>query len=200
MSPLAQSDGHDAPGVVDELVPRLAAVVDEIVVGFEDAVREPVVAHELPDVLDRVEFGAFRRQSDDGDVGGNDQPLRHMPSGLIDEQDGVGSRRDRLGNLRKVQVHRLGVAERQDQGHALAVLRTDRAEDVGGGGTLVAGRSWSGAAFGPPPGDLVLLADARLILEPDFYLAAVNALLARDRVQACGEAFLKSSMAPSAWA
>jgi hypothetical protein len=33
--PLAQSDGHDSPGLIDELVPSLAAVVDEIVVGFK---------------------------------------------------------------------------------------------------------------------------------------------------------------------
>src|SRR5436190_1106477 len=39
--PMAQSDGHDAPGLIDELVPRHTAVVDEIVVRFEDAVRQP---------------------------------------------------------------------------------------------------------------------------------------------------------------
>ena len=55
MRPLAQSDGHDAPGLIDELVPSVTAMVDEIVVGFEDAVREPVVAHELPDIFDRIE-------------------------------------------------------------------------------------------------------------------------------------------------
>ena len=76
MRPLAQSDGHDAPRLVDELVPCLAAVIDEIVVGFEDTVGEPVVAHELPDVLDRVEFGAFRRHGDNGDVGRHDQARR----------------------------------------------------------------------------------------------------------------------------
>ena len=54
MRPLAQSDGHDAPRLVDELVPCLTAMADEIIVGFEDAVGEPVVVHELPDVLDRV--------------------------------------------------------------------------------------------------------------------------------------------------
>ena len=54
MRPLAQSEGHDPPRLVDELVPCLAAMVDEIVVGFEDAVGEPVGAHELPDVLDLV--------------------------------------------------------------------------------------------------------------------------------------------------
>ena len=76
MRPLAQSDGHDAPGLIDELVPSLAAMVDEIVVGFEDAVREPVIAHKLPDVLDRVELGAFWRQSDNGDVGWHDKARR----------------------------------------------------------------------------------------------------------------------------
>jgi hypothetical protein len=31
-------------------------VVDDVVIGCEDAVRQPVVAHELPDILDRVEL------------------------------------------------------------------------------------------------------------------------------------------------
>ena len=61
MRPLAQSDGRDAPSLIDERVPHLAAVADEIVIGFVDAAGEPIVAHALPDVLDRVEFGAFRR-------------------------------------------------------------------------------------------------------------------------------------------
>ena len=62
MSPLTQTDGHDAPGLVDQAVPGVAAVVEDILVGCEDAVRQPVVAHELPHVLDRVELGALGRQ------------------------------------------------------------------------------------------------------------------------------------------
>lgn len=46
---MAQTDGHDAPWLIDKLVPCLAAMVDEIVIGFEDTVGEPVVAHKLPD-------------------------------------------------------------------------------------------------------------------------------------------------------
>ena len=57
---MAQSDGHDAPGLIDELVQRHTAVVDEIVVRFEDTVRQPVVTQELPDVFDRIELGTFR--------------------------------------------------------------------------------------------------------------------------------------------
>ena len=48
------ADGHDCVGLVDEPVPSLAAEGDDLVIGLEDPVREPVVAHELPDVLDRV--------------------------------------------------------------------------------------------------------------------------------------------------
>jgi hypothetical protein len=49
----------------------MAAVIDDIVVGFEDAVRKPVVAHILPDFFDWIEFRAFRRRRDNGDVGRN---------------------------------------------------------------------------------------------------------------------------------
>jgi hypothetical protein len=57
MSPNSESNRHDPPRLVDKLVPSEAAMVDDVVVGFEDAVREPVVTHELPDVFDRVQFG-----------------------------------------------------------------------------------------------------------------------------------------------
>ena len=71
MRPLAQSDGHDLPGSVDKGIPGVTAMIGDIVVGFEDTVREPVVAHVLPDIFDRIEFRAFRRQRDNGDIGGN---------------------------------------------------------------------------------------------------------------------------------
>ena len=56
MGPIAHSDGHDAPGLIDEFVPCLAAVIDDIVVGFEDTIGYPIVAHELPDVFGRIEL------------------------------------------------------------------------------------------------------------------------------------------------
>ncbi len=54
MSPLPETDGHDFPGFVDEVVPRFAAVGDDVFMRCEDSVGEPVVAHELPGVLHRV--------------------------------------------------------------------------------------------------------------------------------------------------
>lgn len=119
-----------------------------------------------------------------------------MPAGLIDQEDGVGTRLDDLGDLHKVQVHRLGVAGWQDQGGALALLWTDRTEDIGGGRALITGRTGTRAALRPAAGNLVLLTDTRLVREPDFYLVAVERFLTGDCIQAGGETFLKSSITP----
>jgi hypothetical protein len=56
---MAQSDGHNPPRLVDELVPCLAAVVDEIIVGFEDAIGEPIVAHECQTFSTGLSSGHF---------------------------------------------------------------------------------------------------------------------------------------------
>jgi len=104
MCPLAQIDGHDAPRLIDEAVPGEAAVVDDVIVGFEDAVRQPVVTHELPYILDRAQLGAAWRQRHKGDVVGHDQFSRTMPSRLIKQQDSVCARRDVEGDF--FQMHR----------------------------------------------------------------------------------------------
>lgn len=85
------SDGHDRPRLIDELVPGVATVVEDVVVGFEDPIGQPVVAHELPDVLDRVELGTFRRKRQDGDVGRDDQVVGEMPPCLIHDEQSVGA-------------------------------------------------------------------------------------------------------------
>ena len=55
-------------------------------------------------------------------------------------------------------------------------------------------------ALRPAASDLVLLADASFVLEPNLYCLDVDRLLTRDFIQARGEVFLKSSITPSAWA
>jgi len=58
MGPIPQSDGHDPPGLVDDPVPGVAAVFDDVVLVLEDPVGEVVVAQELPEVFDRVQLRA----------------------------------------------------------------------------------------------------------------------------------------------
>ena len=81
MGPSAAADCDDVPRLIDELVPGIAAVVDDVVVGCEDAVSEPVVAHELPDVFNPVQFGASRRQSDDAELVGYELQIPRAATG-----------------------------------------------------------------------------------------------------------------------
>jgi hypothetical protein len=55
-------------------------MVDDVVVGREDVVGEPVVAHELSDVVDRVQLGTFGRQRDDADIAGHLEFVGGVPS------------------------------------------------------------------------------------------------------------------------
>ena len=50
MRPVAQSDGHDEPGLIGELVPRFAAVVEDVAVGGEDAVVQIAVNEHVADI------------------------------------------------------------------------------------------------------------------------------------------------------
>ena len=58
---MAVSYGHDTRGLFDQLVPGIAALIDDLIIGFDDAVGKPVVAHELPDIFDWIEFWTFGR-------------------------------------------------------------------------------------------------------------------------------------------
>ena len=82
MSPIAEAERHDPPGLGYELVPGMAAVIDEVVVAAEDAIGDPVLSEELPNVLLGVELGAFRRQRNDADVGGHRELRGGVPPRL----------------------------------------------------------------------------------------------------------------------
>ena len=123
-----------------------------------------------------------------------------MPAGPVEQERRMTSGGDVGRDRREVQVHRRGVALGQDEPSRLALLGTDGAEDIGRSGALIVRRRRPAAAQGPAAGDLVLLADPGLVTEPDLYVAGIEPALARDRRQRRWPAFLKSSMAPAAWA
>ena len=171
---------------------------DDVIVALEDPVREPVVAEELPDVLDRVQLRRSRRQRQERDVPRHDERPCEMPSRLVEQQDGVGIQRDRRADLGKMRLHRLGVAERHDQPGTLALGRADRSEEIGPGRALVVRRARPGPAPRPSPGELVLLADPCLVLPPELY--ALARMCIPDCRQALWETFLKASAASGSWA
>src|SRR5258707_10795538 len=106
--PIAVGDGHDFPGLIDEGVPGIAAVIDDVVEGFEDAVRQPVLAHELPDVFLAVELWGARRQRHERDVARNGQGFGAMPAGLIEDENSVRTRRDLGSDLVEMKLHGFG--------------------------------------------------------------------------------------------
>ena len=166
---------------------------DDVVVAGEDAVREMVVAHELPDVLDRVQLGRTRRQRQERDVRGHVERPGEMPSRLVEQKDGMGAVRHHGADLGKMRLHGFCVAERHDEPGALALGRADRAEKVSPGRALVVRRAGPGPAAGPSAGQLVLLADPGLVLPPELYTFA--GMGGPDLRQALWETFLKASAA-----
>ena len=174
----------------------MAAVIEDVVVGFEDTVGQPVITHELPDVFGRIELGRAWRQGKQRDVVGNGQLCGHVPAGLVQHDDGVCAGRNLGGDFVEMQLHGLGVAARQDEAGTDAALGADGAEDIGRLGALVVGRTGSCSAPGPPPRDPVLLPYPGFILPPDLYLGADRECRA-DRRQFGRECFLKSSSASS---
>ena len=94
MSSVSETDGLDAPRLVDEIDPSGTAVVENVFVGLEDPVGKPVTADELPDVRSGIAFGAFGRQRHQRDVGSDIETARRHFGGDFDE----------------VEVHHLDVA------------------------------------------------------------------------------------------
>jgi hypothetical protein len=102
----------------------VVANIDDVVVGAEDPVRQPGIAHELPDVFHQIEFGRAWRERQDGDVGGDIEFRAGMPRCMIDEEDGVCFWRYGLRDLVEMPVHGVEVAPGQDEGRSLAQRRT----------------------------------------------------------------------------
>ena len=111
------------------------------------------------------------------------------------------ARRDGCGDLGQVQVHRLGIASRQDERCTLAKCRTDGSEDVGGSGALIGRRRWPRAAFGPATGDLVLLSDPGFVGRTrSLSRQASTPLSCAILPRTAGKLFANCSIAPAAWA
>ena len=142
-------------GMSISLFPGEAAMVEDVVVGFEDAVREPIVVHELPDVLDWIELGRFRRQRQERDVVWDGKPFRNMPSS--------DNKRDFL----QMKRHGFTVAGGEYEPGAFSFGRADGADRTR---PLVVRRPRPCPAFRPSPGDFVFLPDPSFVLHEGSFV------------------------------
>ena len=92
-----------------------------------------------------------------------------------------------------VLLHGAGVGPWRGDGSALALCRANGAEEKRVLVALIGGLARSGSAPRPLPYDAVLLADARLVLEPQLYRRAVRNVL-QMCVERVREVFLKAAM------
>src|SRR5215469_7177294 len=141
---LAPTTRCRSPGALRKIldttpVPGVAAVIDDVVEGFENSVRQPVLPHELPDIFLAVEFGCAWRELQERDVVWNLEGLGAMPPGLIEEENSVSAWSDFGCDLIEVKLHSFGVAGRQHEGGAGSAFGADRTEQIGRLGPLIMG-------------------------------------------------------------
>ena len=117
-----------------------------------------------------------------------------MPSGLIENKDGVRAGSNFRCNLVEMKLHRFGVAGWQHEGGTGSKFRADRTEHIGRLRALVVDGPGARALSGPTVGELVFLTHPHLILEPHFYGCAGRECRA-DFLQTCGKVFLNAAMA-----
>lgn len=177
----------------DEVSPGFASGVDDGVIALEDAVREPVGAEELPDILDGVQLWSARGQKDQRHVPGDVERARGVPAGAVEQQDSVRVFGDRAGDFVEVELHRCCVGVGHGERRAGSARRTNRPEQPGALITLVGGLARPRSASCPLADDSVLLTDPGLVLEPDLdrlSLGDANQM----RVQRRSEVFLNASI------
>ncbi len=103
------------------------------------------------------------------------------------------SRSHMAADLVEMKLHGVGVGQRQSECCACSPRRTDGAEEIGAFIALVSRLTRPRSAPGPLSDEAVLLADARLVLEPDFD-RRVGRQTRQMGAQRAWEVFLKASM------
>ena len=99
----------------------------------------------------------------------------------------------------EVELHGVGVGVGQGERRADAARRADGAEQIGVLVALVGGLARPRSALGPLPDLAVLLADAGLVLEPDFDRRRLRQAVEMG-AQRAREVFLNASTIRSSWA
>ena len=126
------------------------------------------------------------------------EPASCVPSRPVHQQNSVRTRRNAAGYFFEVQLHGTGVGIRQRERCAGSARRANSAEQIRILVALIGGLTGPRAAPGPLPDNTILLADAGLILKPDFdrfFLGNISKL----RVQLASKVFLNASMISASW-
>ena len=166
--PGERAEGLDSAGFLAQGVPGRAAGVKDVVVGRPEPVREEALLEIEPDALDGVQLGRVGRQEDEGEIGWDAQASAGVPAGAVEDDEGMGARRHRVGELIEHQLHGGGVGDRQDQRDAGVAHRADGAEQVDRFVAEIAPAARPHPLGEPAAADPTGLADPAFIQEPDL--------------------------------
>lgn len=118
-----------------------------------------------PEALDGIELGGARRQRDERHAGRRPELVGTVPTGSIEDDDGMLVGSYRLGEFVEVDLHGVRRDFGQDERKAVVRAGLDRAEDVGEGVALIATPRRSLSLRVPAMADAPFLADACFVLE-----------------------------------
>jgi len=172
---LAGLANRRSPGRQPRLTPAQKAELAAWVEAGPDPKVDGVVRWRRKDLQRRIaaRFGVEMHERQQGNVVGDRQGAGPVPAGAVEQHDGVGAGRDGAADLGQVQREGAGVGGGQHQRGGGGARRADGAEEVSPVEALVARCPRPAAALGPDAGEGPLLADPRLVLEPDLeWLAA----------------------------
>src|SRR5712691_6027471 len=129
------------------------------------------------------------------DVGWYVQLARCVPAGLVESEHGVCASRDTPADLVQVMLHGFGIGQGKHERGTGIPRRTDGAEQIGVGVTLILRLARTCPLLGPLVHQAVLLPDPHFILEPDLDRRSSQQRLARYRFRdALRNVFLNASM------
>ena len=121
-----------------------------------------------------------------------------MPSGSIEQQNGVGALGDVARYLVEVKLHGECVSDGQCERRAFTPRRADRAEEIGVVVTLVGRLARSRSPLRPLANLPVLLPNPGFVLEPNLYRFA-RGDMGKMRLQRLAEVFLNAAIVSAFW-
>ena len=98
-----------------ELVPCFLSGLNDIVIGLEDAIGQPVLTQELPNVLDGIEFRCSGWKPDQCDIARNVELSGRVPGSPVHDHGSMSLRRDHGADFIEVVLHGACVGIGHDQ-------------------------------------------------------------------------------------
>ena len=164
--------------------------VDPVVHGLEEAIGELVALEIGKHDLHRVAFGTVGRQVQETEDYADPEAPAAMPSGAIQNHNGVGRRQSGGRGLLQVSVHLPGVGSLANMAHGCARCGASSGKQIRVAAAMVAHDTRAYILASPDPGQHALLSGPRLVLKPDLHRLSSGHGFGNPRIEVLAEVLL----------